>query len=290
MLAAGALASPAPTNQFGDVYGDPRETDQGDANLIFNTAVRSAAADYVDRAFAALGTDFGAVRLGGGRWGELSYPPAKYNGHPNAYWGFDLNAVRLAPTYDWRPGQPQPDAEASVFINWYLDALVDYQNWQIATVRRSYAGLIMMLYPGWGIRPGQLDEAIHSDLNGSSSGEVNGELEGGFDFARQIAAITDARVVVTTTWLDADASHDSDSQSRGWSPVKYLASLANAHPLKLQLYGENTGHGSIAAVELAVHQVRRFGLIGMAWFNESEVLGGQSATLADLASIVGSAV
>ena len=159
-----------------------------------------------------------------------------------------------------------------------MDALVDYQNWQISTVRKSFSGSLMMLYPSWGIRPGQLDEAVAGNVDGSSSAEINGEISRGFDFARQIQALNNPGVVVTTTWLDADATQDERADVRYWSPVKYLSSLASGHRLKLHTFGENTGQGNAAALRLAVAQARRFNLLGMAWFSENEVTGGRYAT------------
>ncbi len=277
-------------NQYGERYGDPAQPDQGDANLVFNPAIRLAAADYLGRVFADLGTDFQAVRLGGGRWGELTYPPASYNGRANTYWAFDTNAQRLSPVPAWRPGQAQPNSEARAFANAYMDSLVDYQNWQVATVRRAYTGSLMMLYPSWGIRPGELDAAVAGSLSGSSSAEINGEVQRGFDVARQIHALSDPGVVVTTTWLDADASQDAGADPRYWSPIKYLSSLAGAHPASLRKFGENTGQGTTASLGLAAAQMQRFNLMGMAWFTESELLGGRYATLADYAAVVGSAL
>ena len=272
-------------NQFGERY-DPGGIDAGEANLVFNPALRAVAAAYIQQVFTDFGTDFAAVRLGGGRYGELTYPPAKYGLHTNVYWAFDRNALAHSPTPLWLPGQPSPAGEAGRFLDWYLGALVDFQTWQIRTVRQSYAGPLMMLYPSWGIRPTDIDRAVAVNLNGSTSAERNGEIQRGFDFARQIAALNDPQVIVTTTWLDADASADTGSDPRYWSPIKYLASLAAAHPLQLRLYGENTGQGDVAAMDLSAAQVRRFGLLGMAWFREDQLFSGTYATLNDYRQVI----
>ena len=57
-----------------------------------------------------------------------------------------------------------------------------------------------MMYPSWGIRPGQIDAAVADQLAGKTSAEVNGELPRGFDFARFIHGITDPDVIVYCTW------------------------------------------------------------------------------------------
>jgi hypothetical protein len=273
-------------NQYGVAYSGNGLMDSGDANLVFNPALRALVAGYMRRVFADLGTDFVAVRLGGGRYGELTYPPAIYAGLGNSYWAFDANALAQSPVPAWRPGQPSPNGEARAFVNWYHGALVNYQNWQISTLRASYDGPITMLYPSWGIRPTQIDAAVAVNLNGSTSAELNGEIQRGYDFARQVAAIGDPEVIVTTTWLDADASRDGGNDSRYWSPVKYLATLAARHPLRLAVFGENTGHGSRAVMELSAAQAERYGLLGMAWYREEELYSGQYASLGDYRQVI----
>ncbi|MDQ6907376.1 MAG: hypothetical protein M3176_11155 [Chloroflexota bacterium] len=220
-------------DQYGDRYDGQGQVDSGDVNLIFNPTLRTLAQSYMRMVFANFGTDFVAVRLGGGHWGELTYPVNTYNGHANAYWASDTSALAQSPTPNWRPGQASPKGEAGTFLNWYLDTLTGYQNWQISTLRQYYTGQIMMLYPSWGVRLGQRDQAIAGNLGGTTSPEINGEVQRGLDFARQLGAITDAKVIATTTWLDADASRDGGTRSSDWSPVKYLASLAAMHPLHL---------------------------------------------------------
>lgn len=202
-------------NQYGDRYEDTDSA--GDANLVYNPVLRSLVADYIQNIFSYFGTNFVAVRVGGGRYGELTYPPAKYADRTNCYWSFDRNAIAKSPVPNWRPGDPSPEAEATKFLDTYLDSLVSYQNWQIATVRKSYAGWIMVLYPSWGMRPGDEDAAIRGNLSGSTSPEKNGEVQRGFDFARQVMAINDPNVIITTTWLDADASADNGPDPRYWN-------------------------------------------------------------------------
>jgi hypothetical protein len=266
-------------NQFGERYAPTGAHDLGTANLVFNPEMRRLADAYVKQVFADLGTNFYAVRVGGGRLGELTYPPASYNGRTNVYWVFDKNAAAKNPVPGWKPGDPSPNGQAQKFINWHLDSLVSFQNWQIRMVRRDgYAGRIMVLYPSWGLRPGQIDQAVSAHLSGSTSPEKNGELQRGFDFARQITALSDSKAVVTTTWIDAPAEWASPTNP---TPVDYLSSLAKKHDPVLETYGENTGAGSQTNMEFSVSQMRRNGLTGMAWFNEDQLFSGNYATLAD---------
>lgn len=272
-------------NQFGDPY-IANTADGGDANLIFNPNMRSLAFAYIQSVFANFGTDFAAVRLGGGHWGELTYPLHTIGGRTNLYWAYDHNALASSPVPAWRPGQPSPNGEAATFANWYLDALAAYQNWQIATLRQSYGGPLMMLYPSWGMRPGQLGQAIVGNLGGTTSPEINGEVQRGYDFARLVSRINDPNVVVTTTWLDADATRDNSANPDDWSTIKYLASLANSHPLHLGVAGENAGQGNVAVMRLVGAQMRRYGLVALTWSRESELLSGAYATLDDYKRVI----
>jgi hypothetical protein len=274
----------------GDTFSsDGTPMDNGDANLVFNPQLRGLVSSYMKDALSELGTDFYAVRLGGGRYGELTYPPAHWNGKTNRYWAYDRNAQASCPTPLWRPAEPSPGGEAERFLDWYLGALAGYQNWQVEALRGAgYPGRIMMLYPSWGIRPGQLEAAVASGLDGSTPAERNGEVQRGYDFARQVGSIADPKVVVTTTWLDAsvDPLADDRADMRYWSPVHYLSYLADSHPLSLETYGENTGRGSKEQMEYSARQMRRWGLSGMAWYKESEMFSGSYATLDDYAAII----
>jgi hypothetical protein len=276
-------------NQLGERYTGTDPLDNGDANLVFNPELRGLVGSYMEEVFSEFGDDFYAVRLGGGRYGELTYPPASYEGESNMYWAYDANAqesVARAGAGNWRPRDASANGEAGRFLGWYLDSLVEYQNWQVSTLREGYDGRIMMLYPSWGIRPGQAEAAVEANLDGSTSAEQNGEVQRGLDFERQVRAIEDEDVLVTTTWLDADASGDARADPRYWSPAKYLSSLADDHPLRLRAYGENTGRGDREAMELSASQMRRYGFLGMAWYNEEQLFSGRYATPRDYERVI----
>jgi len=268
-------------DQYGDVYSGGGQADSGDANAVFDPRVRDRIASYMRTVFSLFGTDWVAVRLGGGRYGELSYPPPSYHGHHNCYWAYDANARARSPAPGWRPGAPSPRGEAGRFLNDYLGALAGYQNWQIATLRRDYHGPIMMLYPSFGIRPGQVERAVADGLNGASPAEVNGETERGVDYARDIAALTDAGTLLDTTWLNCPFGNDNSADPVLWRPVHYLAVLARRHRPALGLYGENSGNGDAAQLSFSIAQARRYGLRGLAWYNEDQLFSGQYATLSD---------
>jgi hypothetical protein len=270
-------------NQFGQAFADPAPGMNG-VNTVFNVALREKQARYLQRIFHDFGKDSYAVRLGGGWYDELNYPPHKYQGRQNCYWAFDAIAqgkagdlppgITPCPVPAWLPGTPSPGhRSAEQFLNWYLDCLRNYHDWQITTVRHWYSGRLAMLYPSAGIRPGQLRAAVAGDLAGKTSPEINGEIQRGFDFARFVSGVHDPRVVVYSTWLDFPPRFcdDASPDPRRWSPIHHLASLAQQNPLKLQVWGENTGPGDPQAMDLCFERTRRYSLLGFMWAFEKSL-------------------
>ncbi len=288
-------------NQYGQSYDEDARPGAGGLNAIFNQSVRDRQAEYVRRVFDDLGTGFFAVRLGWCYYGELHYPRTKYGDHDNCYWGFDALAqgqapglppgIAACPVPGWKPGDSSAGHEsARAFVNWYLGAIRNYHDWQIATTRRSFGGRLAMLYPSWGIRPGQLEAAISVDLNGSTSAEKNGEVQRGYDFAAMIEGIHDPRVVVYTTWLDANPrfGDDDGNDPRGWSPAHYLTSLAAANPHRVSVWGENTGPGDRGALAICVARMKRYGMLGFMWAFAPNLFDGDPghATLAEMSEAI----
>ena len=287
-------------NQYGDAFADPAPGMAG-FNAVFNQAVRARQEKYLRRLFADLGTDFLALRLGGGWYNELNYPPPRFHDHANCYWAFDDLAqggvaglpagISPCPDPGWLPGMPAAaggDPHASRFLNWYLDALKNYHDWQIVTARTCFDGPLAMLYPSWGIRPGQIDAAIAGQLAGKTAAEINGEVPRGFDFARVIRGITDPKVIVYCTWVDAHTGNDLDPNPAHWEPVHYLASLAWENPLHLMVWGENTGGNSAAEMRFSFEQMRRYHLPGLLWAFDRQLYDGRHATLKQFSEGIGS--
>ncbi len=288
-----------PNSRFVNQYGDSFAGGIGEngVDAVFNQTMRDKQAAYVRQVFADFGTNFFAVRLGWGFYGELNYPLATFNGHTNSYWAYDAIAqgravgipagMRPTPVPGWFPGTTSAGhASASTFVNWYIDSLKNYHDWQISTVRSVYGGTLFMLYPDWGLRPGQLDAAIAVDLNGTTPPEINGDVPRAFDYARFVTGITDPGVALYTTWLDAPNTGDSGTDQAEWSPVHYLASLASAHSLHPGIWGENSGHNTYDAMQYSLSQAHIYGLQGVMWAFEGELYSGQYATLAQYAALI----
>ncbi len=285
-------------NQFGQAFAAGLGEDV--PNAVFNQAVRDRQAAYIAAVATALGEDFLFVRLGAMKYGELAYPTHRFGATENAYWGFDAVAqgltaglpagVSACPVPGWLPGQSSADhATARAFLEWMLDALVDYQNWQVQTARAHFPGALAMLYPSWGCRPGQIESAIQGDLAGGTSPEINGEVQRGLDFERLVGALTDTNVIVYCTWVDSSPaySHDEGDDPRQWSPARYLAHLAATSMPPLAAWAENTGGGDLATLQLAFRRVRAYGYQGFLYAFERDLYDGQAPEIADFAYELG---
>lgn len=289
-------------NQDGEPYRAVPGTGDCGVNLVYSEKMREKFEAYATQVFHALEGDIDAVRLGGGRYGELGYPTNQYKGCANCYWAFDPVAQgrqpglpageKPCPVPGWVPGQSSPDhASARQFLDWYLESMRNYHDWQISMVRRYFSGPLFMLYPSTGgLRPGQLLDAINDDANGSTGPEKTGEVGRGFDMARYIAGIKDPQVVVYSTWIDGfEGSEDTSADFKRWSPGHYLASLAAAHQPPLLVGGENTGHpDDISNMEITFNRMRDNHLCVMFWAFEHTLFDDQKphATLDDFKNCI----
>ncbi len=255
---------------FVDQYGDryrPEETGKASANGVFDPAVRRAEATYVGRVAHDFGDGFFAVRVGGGWYGELHYPPGSYAGNGNAYWAFDRNALRASPVSGWRPGTGTP-ADAQRFWNFYQGALLNYEGWQLSLYGHYFSGWLELLLPGWGLRPGDVDAAVQDLFSGRTQAQANGEAGQANGFSTEMLAIQDARTIVYSTWLEAP---DHGISANLESPIRYLAALAAERGLRVA--GENSAAGGSASdAALCLERTRSLPLAGMMWMGSPQTI------------------
>ncbi len=292
------FASPAShfVNQYGHAY-EPREAGDCGVNFVFSAEMRSRLDAYLREFFRQLGGDFFAVRLGGGRYGELGYPGA---GDGNCYWAYDPLAqhggpglpqgMTACPVAGWTPAAPSPDhAQARAFLNWYMESLENFHDWQIQEVRRYFSGPLLMLYPSTGgLRPGQLEAAIQDDAAGRSAAEKTGEVSRGFDTPRFVAGITDPNVVVYSTWVDGfPFCDDASPDPARWNPAHFLAHLAASHVPPLLCGGENTGQpDDVANMELSFRHLRDAKLCLFFWAFEPDLFRPGRASCEDFGRLI----
>jgi hypothetical protein len=254
-------------NELGAAY-----TASDEPNLVFTRGLRGYADQYVGKLFTELGTDWFAIRVGGGHWGELQYPAQKGTDGNWQWWAFDQSALAESPVPAYRPCSGS-QAQASSFLSWYLDALGEFQNWQVASVRRYYSGPIAVLYASWGMRSGDFDKATAGNLCGTSSAEINGEVQRGYDHARHIGSVTDKGVAVWGTWAEQPGT------------ISYLAGLADAKGLAKM--GENSGSDDVVKMTTAVSAAKLYGLKTLLWIRASETYCACNgyATIDDLVTL-----
>lgn len=311
MLGLGTQYSPSwiynyPNSRYKNQYGDEYNTTEiGDTavNAVFNSAIRDKLEEYVDDVFEEFGTDFSIVRLGWMRYGEIGFPNQNYNGKTNSWWAFDDIAqgkaqglpegIPVCPVPGWIPGTAsENNADARAFAEWYMNALLNYQNWQVDIVSKKVDSRLAILYPSWGMREGQLENAIKGNLAGTTGPEKNGEVQRGFDFARLITGITNPKAIVYCTWIDANPEWtNGDDQevpttSNNFSPVHYMAYYAKIHPLKLSVMGENTGGGGMNALNLTFERMKKYELDGIMWAFEPDLYDGSAPVLSDYAAAI----
>lgn len=272
-------------NQYGDTFSGG--SGENIVNAVFNNVMRQKQEAYVKQVFADLGTNFADVKIGWLRYGELGYPNTNFNNHTNSYWAYDNVAqnggvnlpsgITACPVAGWLPGQTSTNhVNASNFYNWYRGALQNYQNWMISTVRKYYSGQMCVLYPSWGTRPGQVDSAINVDLNGSTSPEINGEIQRAHDFETLVRSIKDKNVMVYCTWIDSNEewSNDASSNPVDWSPIHWLSFLANTNSHVLPVGGENTGDATTERLELTFRRMEAYNLKLLMWAFDFQLYDG----------------
>ena len=269
--------------RFVDQYGDTWQAGLSEdvPNAVFNQAVRAAEADYLTHLGAALGTaNLAAIRVGGLLSGELRYPNASYAGHSDLIWDYDDAAQANAPYPGWRPGSGTA-TQIRASLDYYFASLTNYESWLMSSVGAAFSGVDQqVMLPGWGLRPGMVDDAVSTGMQNRSLAEVNGLISSGLDWADQVAAIRDSGQAATvyTTWLDAPAQ---SSTIQGVAPVDYLATLAGKYGLPLA--GENTGGGGTSALATCVSRARADHLTSFMYMAGDLIADGRAGiTLDDL--------
>lgn len=266
-------------NQYGDVWHSGISEDV--PNSVFDQTVRAAQAAYISRVAADFGDSFYAIRAGGLLQDELRYPPTSVNGHSNAYWAFDGAAQAGSPVPGWKPGQADT-SKAAAFMNYYLDSLVNYQNWLLGQYRSHFASAwLQVLMPSWGIRPGDVEAAVARNLDGTTNAASWGTLSMGLDWQRQVNALSDTHVMLYATWLERG---DDGSTANTMGPGHYVATLAASKGLPAA--GENAGGDSAAQMSQMVDNARAWGLVGMMWLNESDLVGNVAGGWSQLGSSI----
>jgi hypothetical protein len=258
-------------NQYGQAFTGSPSSGSNVANAVTNDAVRAAEAAYL----AALGRQIDghrllAVREGGGPSGELRYPRADYQGAINCWWAYDESTQEKSPVPGWKPGTGTVE-QARAFLAAYNGALADYGAWLNAQLRAAFDTTVLMLLPGWGQRPGVIEEVVATRLQGSYD-----EFNEGLDWPDLLGRIAEPQhSVAYTTYLDAPSFGSSPQRQ---DPASYLATIAP--PLGFRLGGENTGNGTRQTLKLALDRARDLGYFIVNWMDERQLVASSGSSKA----------
>ena len=180
------------------------------------------------------------------------------------------------------------------FYDWYTQKLTDYQNWQIAEIRKHYGGQLDVVYAGKGLMPDHATDALTNDLRGDGWSERISALYEGTVFDRHVAGLsaTDKIALYLTGIEDPSANEANDASPYPchWSAARWIARLARSRGLPA--WGENSGKDTAAALRLSVQRMLENGFLGLMWGFESELYANPNpngyATIDDYASAVAS--
>jgi hypothetical protein len=297
-------------NQFG--------THSGELNLTFNQTLRQRAERYIARVAQDLGpSNFWAIRIGSGGLIEALYPDEWDGVNWHSYWAYDAAAqtgaglpatVPVSPYPGWKPGQTQYNgrsfstSQVQQWYDWYLGAMVDGINWQIATYKRlGFTGYLQVLMPGIGSRPSEHSPAINNHLNGAGDG--NGTMGRAAVWHQVLGALNDRQNVVAYISSMADGSGNNDLCQptdatvsltdpivETWSATRWISYLANRYGMPRM--GENPGRSPTngygkTMMETAAQQMKACGFQGLMWAHDSNLYDGTSGvTLNDYAATI----
>lgn len=281
-----ALALPGArfVDQYGHVFNAPVASGEMAVDAIYNPRAQLAESVYIHLVAAALGSKtFQFVRVGGLLTGELRMPTNTDGGRKNSWWAFSPTFQASSPVRGYRPGiSRESPAADSAFLSYYLNGLVSYQQFLVSAVATSFSGDLEVLYPSFGVRPGDVQAALAKHLNGSSA--RTSELAQGLNFAQLVPALSAlaqsasqrTRLIAYSTWIDGP---EFGSSPQALSPVAYIASLAG--PANLAVAGENTAQSGSSpwALKLSQSRVLKYHLCGLMWFATNLATGGVTAQM-----------
>lgn len=269
-------------NQHGQLWIDPRDPGMNVRDWVWTQVGRAAVHNFVRLTLRALGPtslrNVERVRLGGGYYDELQYPPVGRGSDPS-WWSYGacvMPSAALSP--DEKPCPvlghvPSPTGSWSTadqaYVNWHMHGLTMFMVWLIGQFRDAgWSGPISVMHPGFGLRSD--DNPRHTGWNGSAYRELSAQ---GLNWDDQIRAYSKlSNVWPWSTWLDEVDPHQpalEDSDQAGW---RKLAELARKYGVARELWGENTGSIDSAGLSRMAKLAVRAGYSGIAVFTTNRTL------------------
>jgi Beta-galactosidase len=247
------------------------------------------------------GAPLGKLETGATSWANLSgtltthantqYVKVELDGdRPGQFFFDDLWLRRVGETNTHSRDMAVPLA----FYDWYVQKLTDYQNWQIAEIRKHYGGQLDVMYAGKGLMSDHATDALTNDLRGDGWSEHISALYGATVFDQHVAGLsTTNKIALYITGIEdppANEVNDASPYPCHWSGAHWIAHLARSRGLPV--WGENSGKDTAASLRLSVQRMRENGFLGLMWGFESELYADPNpngyAAIDDYASAIAS--
>jgi hypothetical protein len=329
-VSAGIFNYPSWLNGYANwQYVDQGSNGSGSPNFAFNPTVRSKAAAYISAlqaAMASAGVTPDYYRVGVAPDGEMYLPDSlPITSGTGSWWAFDALAqasggtglpagVGACPMRGWTPGQstwegsPVTVAMATSWWDWYMGAVNNAHQWEIAAHQATgWGGCLMLVIPGQGESPALLNNRLGNLLGPSTIFPTDFEANIAAYWPSTIAACANPANTVVDISSVGDGSGNStgggvnnaseagdqsvpltggsgsaDPYYSGWSSVRWIAYLAGQHGV-LTLGESVGGDGTASNVAPVMTQARGCGLYALMWANDiSMAAGGSNATPAEV--------
>ncbi|SHG28524.1 hypothetical protein SAMN05443575_1917 [Jatrophihabitans endophyticus] len=266
------------------------------ADFVFNRAVRARGNWYLAQLDRWLGLEnMWAVRVTSGGSSELLYPSSTFWAYsPGAQTATNRPKTLAAnPMPGWRPGDRSTRDQRNAWAHWYVGALADVADWQMATVTNlGFRGYFQPVTPGQGIRPGQWNAQM-------AAGLAEGTLGRGAAWYVLYASLRERTHVTAYLSSLADGTADDDlctaadaakplqgTDFSRWSGARWLAWVA--HYNHFTIAGEPPGRPATAGAALthyrdgsaagllatAMRQATSCGFLGVYWAHDDQVWDG----------------
>lgn len=240
-------------------------------NWVWSATGRRLVGGFLDDCGEVLaGAPVDRLRIGGGWYGEVHYPPTD----GRRWWAYGP-CVQDGADRAWDLGDPPrrgwvppPGTDPQdPWIDWYVGALGTWTRWLARRHREAgFAADLHVLHPGWGLRP---DQPASAADQAAAAGE---------DPARVVAAYADLRGVRPwCTWADGEDQGDDPAHVAPWRALAAVAARLGVTGAWCEnAVGANDSPEASAA---ALAPVTRGPYTGMMWVTWSHLTEGDGRRL-----------
>lgn len=159
------------------------------------------------------------------------------------------------------------------FYDWYIDSQTQFQNWQIAEIRKYFQGQLDVVYAGKGVRAAHIIDALTNDLLGDGWSEKSNGLYAAAVYELHISKLDPfENIYIYLTGIEdppEDIIDDYSPYPSNWSAARWLKHLSYLYGLPI--WGENSGQDNVDEMRLSIERMIRNNFMGMMWVSEAEL-------------------